>query len=78
MLKGKHSHVLQGIKIDQNLTGKAVGWCAAPIDADEKALYLPPIDQGVHVPFHSKKPVRGLFITPTAKFLTLKLAEKAA
>ena len=77
MLKGKHSHVLNGITIDHDRTGKAVAWCAAPTDADGTALYLPPIDQLVHVPFNSKKPVQGLFITPTVKFLTMKLAGKA-
>ena len=77
MLKGKHAHVLHGIKIDQKLSGKAVGWCAAPLDADGVSMYAPPIDQGIHVPFHSKRPVKGLFITPTVKFLTQKLAEQA-
>ena len=77
MLKGKHAHVLHGIKIDPKLSGKAVGWCAAPLDADGVSMYAPPIDQGIHVPFHSKKPVQGLYITPTVKFLTQKLAEQA-
>ena len=77
MLKGKHAHVLNGITIDQKLSGKAVAWCAEPLNADGVSMYAPPIDQGIHVPFHSKKPVQGLFITPTVKFLTQKLAEQA-
>jgi len=78
MLKGKHAHVLNGITIDQNLSGKAVAWCPEPLNADGVSMYAPPIDQGIHVPFHSPKPVQGLFIIPTVKFLTLKLAEQTA
>ena len=76
MLKGKHAHVLRGISINGQLSGKALAWCASPTDADGNSMYLPPIDQGVHVPFHSKKAVQGLFVTPTVKFLTQKLAEQ--
>ena len=75
MLKGKHAHVLTGIDIDTNLAGRAIAWCAAPLDADGVTIYARPIDQGIHVPFHAKKPVQGLFVTPTVKFLTQKLAE---
>ena len=75
MLKGKHAHVLTSIDIDPNLTGKAIGWCAAPLDADGVTIYAPPIDQGIHVPMRARKPVQGLFVTPTVKFLTQRLAE---
>ena len=77
MLKGRHQHVLQGIHIDNRSTGKAVAWCTPPIDDDGKPTYLPPIGQPMHVPYHCKKPCKGLYISSTVKFLTMRLAEKA-
>jgi hypothetical protein len=73
MLKGKHAHVLDGIDIDPSLKGKAIAWCPEPTNEEKLPLYAPPIDQGIHVPYHAKKPVQGLFVTTTVNFLTQKL-----
>jgi hypothetical protein len=77
MLKGKHQHVLKGIPIDDKSTGKALAWCAPPPDSDSNATYLPPVHQPVHVPYNARKPCKGLYISTTVNFLTMRLAEKA-
>ena len=77
MLKGRHQHVLTGVRIDNRSTGKAVAWCTPPPDDDGKPSYLPPIGQPMHVPYHCKKPCKGLYISSTVSYLTMRLAEKA-
>jgi hypothetical protein len=73
MLKGRHSHVLNGIEIDASAKGKCIAWCPEPLTPEKLPLYSPPIGQGIHVPYHAKKAVQGLFVETTVKFLTDKL-----
>ena len=42
---------------------------------DKKPLFWPPVGQCIHVPYHAKKAVQGLFVDTTVRFLTDKLAE---
>ena len=74
MLRGKHAWVLENIRLDPSAVGKSVAWAPSPCDSDGSSLYLPPVDQPLHVPYNSKKAVQGIFISPTVRFLTAKLA----
>ena len=69
--------MLKGIHIDDKSTGKALAWCAPPLDSDSNATYLPPVDQPVHVPYNARKPCKGLYISTTVNFLTMRLADQA-
>jgi hypothetical protein len=77
LLKGsKHSQLLNGLKIHASAKGKCIAWCPEPMTPDKLPLFSPPVGQCVHVPYHAKKAVQGLFVDTTVQFLTDKLGEK--
>jgi hypothetical protein len=73
ILKGRHSAVLNGLDIPASAKGKCIAWCPEPLNQEKLPLYSPPVGQGIHVPYHAKKAVQGLFVETTVKFLTDKL-----
>ena len=73
-LKGKHESVLRGIAVDDRMEGTCIAW-APSMDQFGEPIYVTPIGFNIHCPFwYSKKPVAGLFITSTIKYLAASIA----
>lgn len=74
-LKGKHESVLYGLEVDERMEGHCIAW-APSVDPNGEPLYVPPINFKVHCPYWAKKPMAGLFIVSTIKYLAGSIASE--